>query len=505
MSYDDDLSIPNDMDKSKTILPEETATLPSYSNHLVSLISNSFIALVVRQLGVNGVLFIGNIVLSRWVEPDTYGIFAVVLAFQTTLIIFADFGLGPALIQREQQPSKENIAGLFTVQLIIFASIALIIYSLAPWIAIVTMLGTDGQLIIRACTIILGITALRSIPALLLERQLHFGPIVLAEVLGTIIYQIVLLTLVWLNYHVLSIVYALIARYTCDLLIIWFFKPWRPRLSLQLRPILSYLSFGISMQGVRLMAYSKDQLPIILLVPFAGAYNAGIWGWAMTYIAIPIYLIRLVERVMFPAFARLQNNREQLSNLVTIALWLNFAMGVPLLLSLVVFAPNLIELIYGATWLTALPVIYLLTLNIAGGFMTPILFNFLYAIGEPALAFRMFAIWAGLTCFFSVPAILIWQLPGMAGAFSLATFVICLILFKVISTKIDVNLKHVLSGPALGLFIALIVKYLLLFISLDWRFSLLIVLLSYTTVFYAKDRHIISALIQKRLINYDTI
>ena len=71
------------------------------------LLSRSLVALLFRQILAYGTIFIGNIFLSRWLSMELYGIFAAVLAFQQTLLIFSDVGLGPALVQRTEQPTNE--------------------------------------------------------------------------------------------------------------------------------------------------------------------------------------------------------------------------------------------------------------------------------------------------------------------------------------------------------------------------------------------------------------
>lgn len=454
-------------------------------------VSRGLGVLVIRQVIAYGTIFLGNIFLARWVTPDVYGLFAAVLAFQATLVMLSDAGLGPALIQREREPTQDELAGLFTLQLAIFGTVAAGIWLLGPWIAELAGLEAAGAWILRSLAIILCITAFRSIPALLLERELRYDAIALAETVSLVVYQIVLLVLVWLGMGITSIIWALAVRYICDLILIWRHHPWRPRCSSRFRIILPYVRFGLNMQGVRMMSYAKDQLPLLFLLPLLGPTSTGYWGWSLTYIGIPVYFNRLINRIMFPAYARVQADREAVGALATTALWLNTSVGVPILFVLVWFAPDLIPFIYGNEWLAAMPIAILLAPNMLAGFVTSAGFPILYATGKSRKALELFTIWIILTIVSLIVGIVFGNLAAMAGAFSGATLIIGIVLLLSVRHVAHINLKQALLGPILAVSGAIVLATVFPLMYLPWFIVLLATTCVYVAIICVIDRKVI--------------
>lgn len=413
-------------------------------------VSRSLIALVFRQVLAYGAFFLGNVFLSRWLSQETYGIFAAAFAFQAALVLLADVGLGPALIQRAEEPTQEELASLFTVQLFLFGAVAAGAWFLAPWLAERANLGREAAFLVRALALVFLATAFRSIPAMMLERALRFDAIALTETVSTVIYQAVLVGLVYLGFGLTSIVWALAARYIADFLLVFRFYPWRPRFSAHVGLIWPYLRFGINMQGVRFLAYIKDQLPLLVLVPLLGAASAGQWGWALNYVAIPIYFNRLIDRIMFPAYSRVQHDREAVGALAGTSLWLNFAIGLPLLVALVVFASAIIPLVYGVNWLVTLPIVLLLTPNMLGGFVTGSAFPILYATGQARKALQLFTAWVALTLVLGSVGLRFAGLNGLALAYSLATLTISVVILRTVRPVASIHLWTALSAPVLA-------------------------------------------------------
>ena len=56
-----------------------------------------------ERCGAQGVAFIVSIVLARFLNPDAYGVVALLTVFITILNVFIDSGMGNALIQKKIQ------------------------------------------------------------------------------------------------------------------------------------------------------------------------------------------------------------------------------------------------------------------------------------------------------------------------------------------------------------------------------------------------------------------
>ena len=55
-----------------------------------------------ERFGAQGVTFIVSIILARVLEPEIYGLVALILAITTILQVFVDAGFSAALIQKKR-------------------------------------------------------------------------------------------------------------------------------------------------------------------------------------------------------------------------------------------------------------------------------------------------------------------------------------------------------------------------------------------------------------------
>jgi O-antigen/teichoic acid export membrane protein len=296
------------------------------------------------------------------------------------------------------------------------------------------------------------------------------------------------------------LIYALACRFLIDLAIVWVFYPWRPRLSGNFALIRPYVRFGINMQAVRLLSYSKDYLPILLLVPLLGVASAGQWSWALAYIGIPIYFTRLVDRIMFPAYSRVQHDREAVGKLATTALWFYFAVGLPILTVLVLFAHYLVPLVYGEAWLAAVPVASWLAINMLAGFITNTGFPILYATGRSRSAVKTFGTWVVLTLFTSAIGISGGNVEGLAAGYSCATVVTSWVLVHLLSPAASINLSRALVTPLLAVIGSCAIALVGLATGLPRALCVVGFICFYTIIFVVLDWQKIDKIVRKGLV-----
>jgi O-antigen/teichoic acid export membrane protein len=488
------------MGKNNPEVVAQSASLPASSQRLQSQISRSLILLGLRQFVAYGSIFMGNIALSRHLSTEVYGLFAAALAFQQTLAVLSDVGLGAALVQRHETPSKEEIAGLFSVQLVIYAVITGIVFVFAQNIANAAGLS-NGAWVVRAVALIFCITAFRSIPAILLERELRFDAIALAETVSTVTYQIVVVGLVYLDFGLVSIVWGLFARYITDFVLLYRAKPWRPHVATSFRSIQlikGYLKYGLNMQGVRFFGYAKDSFPLLLLTSTLGATAAGQWGWALNYVGIPVYFNRLIDRVMFPAYARSQNAPGVLGELIESALWLNFAVGVPILVTLLLFANDLVPMIYGAAWIDTIPITMLLGLNMLGGFVTGSGLPVLYAIGKPDQALRLFVPWVLFTFLGIMVGLLFGSLRWIAAGYSISTLIFASLLIRRLRGVVKFDLQSSIFAPLLAAALAGLLSLSVFSLTQSLPVTLVVFTVVDLMMLVVTSRHRIAVLLSKK-------
>jgi len=138
-------------------------------------------------------------------------------------------------------------------------------------------------------------------------------------------------------------------------------KIYRPGLHFSLASVSANLRFGAWLTADSVINYINTNLSTLVLARILGASVAG--GYNLAYnvaVVPPMKLNPIITRVLFPAFAKIQDDTAKLR--------LNFykllsAVGIinfPVLLGLMVVANNMVPLVFGEKWRGIIPILQLL-------------------------------------------------------------------------------------------------------------------------------------------------
>lgn len=121
------------------------------------------------------------------------------------------------------------------------------------------------------------------------------------------------------------------------------------------------LRFGAWLTADSIVNYINTNLSTLVLARILGAGVAG--GYNLAYnvaVVPPMKLNPIITRVLFPAFAKIQNDTEKLRvnfyKLLSVVGIINF----PALLGLMVVANNFVPLVFGEKWNSIIPILQLL-------------------------------------------------------------------------------------------------------------------------------------------------
>src|SRR5436190_12425014 len=100
--------------------------------------------LVLRYAGIRLLGLAANIVLSRLLSPEAFGIYAITLFLLVLLSFVGDFGLSASLLQQRHAIRDTDIRTVFTAQQALVGSLLVIFFILAPVLARSYHLGDAG-------------------------------------------------------------------------------------------------------------------------------------------------------------------------------------------------------------------------------------------------------------------------------------------------------------------------------------------------------------------------
>ncbi len=357
---------------------------------IATLISRSFLL----QLVATGGFFLLSIFLGR---PEI-GLFIAVNDLVSILGYFSDIGLAASLVQKRDKVSLSDLRTTFTIQQTLVILLIGIMLVLTPWLFSYYHIANGGEWLFYSLIAAFFLASLKTIPSVILERQVRFEVIAAVEVVETLIFYATAVLLAWRGGGVLSYAWAVILRGIVGTILIYILAPWKVGFGWSKASLKTLLSFGLPYQINTLLATVKDRFLNILLWRIIGADGVGIIGWAQTWSQKPLrFVMDNVTRVTFPSFSRLQDKPDQLRQAIERTLFFITLLTFPIVGGMAVLGPVIVKLIPRySKWEVALLPLALYCFNSAWAAVSTPLTNTLNALGKVKTNTVLMVMWTAL-------------------------------------------------------------------------------------------------------------
>lgn len=372
-------------------------------------------ALFVRQILVKVIFFAGNIVLARILAPEIFGIYAIVNFIVTFFSTFGDVGIGAALIQKKGELSQEELSTTFWLQQMLVWSVVAIAIAAAPLaLKVYPTLPPVGVWLIRSMALSFLLSSLKTIPAILMERSIDFKRIAWVDITENLAFQAVAISCAFMGFGVWSFILAAITRALLGAIIIFSLSPWRPSLQYRFESVHGLVRFGLPYQSNQVLNFMKDAVTPLFVGAYVGAAAVGYLNWARNLAFAPLMLSDSFGRVAFPAFARLQDDKEILARTIERSIRVLTLLMCPTTAIMVALGPEITHAVFTNKWLPGMNAYYLycftpLFIGITMPMATAIL-----SLGRSQSILVMTFILIGIEWGVGVPAILKFGFTGIA-------------------------------------------------------------------------------------------
>lgn len=415
-----------------------------------------------RTFLIQIISLVATFILTIFLDPVEYGFFFLVSAIINFFAYFSDVGLAAALIQKKEGLTEEDLKTTFTVQQTLAISILIVVFLLTPFLKNWYGMSEQTIFLFWALALSLLLSSLKTIPSVLLERNLYFGKLVIPQIVETVAFNATAVLLAVKGFGIASFTYAVVIRGLAGLGMIYFLAPWRPGLAFSKSSLKNLFRFGLPYQLNTFLAVLKDDGMVALLGFTLGAGGIGLLGWAQKWAASPLrFFMDQVIKVTFPAFSRLQDNQKELSNSLSKSILFISIMVFPSLVILVLLSPILIDIVPRyKKWEPALLALYLICINSAFAAITTPLTNLLNAIGKINITFRLMLMWTVLTWLLIPILSLRYGVSGAAFGYllvSLSSIVGIVVATRFVSINFWVSIiKPLLAAIAMGIMLFLV-------------------------------------------------
>ena len=304
---------------------------------------------VASQVFLQGSRFVVAIILARLLAPHDYGLAAMALVLASLVIVFSDVALGAALVQRPRLTEADRSTAFW---------MSVAVGALCTGVGIATSglladLYGDGSVrpLFAVLSLSFFVTSLATTHEALLVREMNFRSLELRMMVGTAAGAVVGIFLAASGYGAWAIIGQQLAASTASTLLLWAFSPWRPTFSFSLASLRDLGGFSGNVFAHRLLYYLHRNADNLLIGRFLGPAALGVYGFAYNVMLVPFSRVAgPLTEVLFPAFSRIQTDKERMAAVWIRAVRLVASFSVPALAGLAVVAPDFVSVALGDRW-----------------------------------------------------------------------------------------------------------------------------------------------------------
>jgi O-antigen/teichoic acid export membrane protein len=295
-------------------------------------------------------------ILAHLLPVEVFGIYAGAVSTITLTGMFANFGMGGAMIHRASETEDlEQAAATHFVLKTAFTIVWVLLMLLGTWLFI----GEDQselRLAFVVVTLTAGIVHLAQTPHTMLVRLVHHQRLAILQMSEAGLSFVIAIGIALGGATLWALLISNVVSACLQILLLYVWRPvWRPQLLWDIDKIRYFLRFGLRnfIAGWLLMAL--DQIDDIWTGVFLGKQPLGFYSRAYSFARYPSYLLATpLHLVVAGSYAELKNERERLSKafVQVNALMIRSAFLLGGILALV--APEFIRIVLGAKWLPML-------------------------------------------------------------------------------------------------------------------------------------------------------
>lgn len=266
--------------------------------------------------------FGGNLVLTRLLVPEMFGVMAIVNMLLIGLVMFSDVGLLQNIVQSNRGEDLDYLNTAWTIQIIrgfVLFTIALLISASLYFLGQHGYVSSDTaygnvQLPYIAATVsvVTVIAGFNSIHLLLLNRKLMMGKLVAIEVLSQLVGLTIMLYLAWKNQDIWSLVIGTIASAIAKLILshVWNLGE-RCCLVWEKAAVYDILHFGKWIFLSSILGFMTNQGDRLMLGGLISAEKLGVYTVAFFLAtAVKDLLMRLISSVFFPLLSEISRENS---------------------------------------------------------------------------------------------------------------------------------------------------------------------------------------------------
>jgi polysaccharide transporter, PST family len=390
-----------------------------------------------------------TILLARLLTREDFGIWTSAAVYIGIVTLLSEFGIGASVVMLRNL-SHRQVAQINSIALLTGAGAMVLSWVLAVPIARFYGAPPIGP-VIALMSIVFVISSFRVVPASLLQRDLRFRFLAVADAVKSILQAFVLVSLAAAGFGYWSFPIGIIAAETTWTILVLFVRRHGFALP-KLREIGHAVSFSRDIVVSRLSWYAYSNSDFLVAGRLLGQVAQGEYGMAWNMASVPVEKVNSIIMSVTPAFfSAVQDRVDELRRYITTLTGAISLVAFPAGVGLAIVSPDFVRVVLGANWENAILPIRLLALYAAIRSIGPILTPVLNALGE-----TRFAMWNNVVALIALPSAFLigsrWGISGVAAGWMVAHPLVLFLLYRRVTARTGLRDRDYLRAlwPALN-------------------------------------------------------
>lgn len=366
----------------------------------------------ISNITITSVQFLKVTVLTNYLTPEDFGIFAIINLMLSVSVMFTDAGISKVIIWK-QNLKNNQLSTLYWMNIIAGVMIYLVIFILSPVIAEIYE-KTNLISYIKVAGMVILVNSFSKQYYFHLQKELKFKIIGIVEISSAIVSFIIAIILAINGYGIYALILSALV-FQILRTILFFFAGWelfRPALIFSLASIKEISAFGKYQVGEKILIYLASEIDTILISKLIGFHELGLYSISKRLLKLPYRVINpITNRVAFPLMAQLQNDEIKFDNLVKKIQKTLSSLNFPVYIFIIIFAGPIVNILFGSEWGGATILIQILSVAYLMRSKRNPVGNFLLAKGLAKKSFK----WNLFNTIFAMLVIVIGSFWGIIG------------------------------------------------------------------------------------------
>ncbi len=302
-----------------------------------------------------GMVLVTTAVLARLLTQSEFGIVGFALTAMTFLDAVRDLGIGTALIQR-QGDVEEAADTAFWLNILLNIIFWLITLALSPLVAdFFREPQVTSILPILSLSFIL--SSFGATHDALIQKEMKFSRRIIPSLAEAVSKGIVSIGMALSGQGIWALVIGQVVGRTAFAIVAWMVVDWRPKFVFSIPIAIELFRYGYQISIDSLISNFQANIDYVFIGRFLGDASLGLYTVAFRIPEIVIInLCIVIAQVLFPAYALIQENREELRQGMLAAIRYVSLVTFPAGIGMALISEVFTEVVFGKEWLDAAPI-----------------------------------------------------------------------------------------------------------------------------------------------------